>query len=257
MLSNLIIGKNSFIGKSLKKNIKGLYISYKDINDVNFKNFTNIILLSSPKKYKKKKIKDFLFEKKILKNISFQRLIFFSTSKIYPNKINCSENMKSNPQNFYAENKLELEKLFIKEHDKTLILRFSNIFDVDSFNKNTFLGLMHSNFFEKKIINFDINLTSIRDFISMKNVKEVLMSIQEKPIKGIYNIGSQKGYTIKEIIKFYFGRNAIKSVPFYDKKIVKSQTLSINKIKTILRLKESEFHIETKKQLLKCKKYFS
>ena len=83
------------------------------------------------------------------------------------------------------------------------------------------------------------------------------MSIQEKPIKGIYNIGSQKGYTIKEIIKFYFGRNAIKSVPFYDKKIVKSQTLSINKIKKILRLKESEFHIETKKQLLKCKKYFS
>ena len=46
MSSNLIIGKNSFVGKSLKKNIRGSYISYKDVKDINFNRYTNIILLS-------------------------------------------------------------------------------------------------------------------------------------------------------------------------------------------------------------------
>ena len=256
MLNNLIIGKNSFVGKSLKKKIKGTYISYKDVKGVNFKKYKNIILLSSPPEYKIKKINNFNFEKKILKNITSQKLILFSTSKIYPNKINCSENTKYNPQNFYAENKLKLEKLFMNEHPKTLILRFSNIFDVDSLNKNTFLGLMHKNFFQKDMIKFDISLKSIRDFISMKSIRKTLMSIENKAISGIYNVGSQNGYTINDIIKFYFGENALKSAKVFDKKNIKSQTLSIVKIKKVLKLKKNEFHEETKNQLLKCKKFF-
>ena len=79
MLNNLIIGKNSFVGKSLKKYFKGVYISSKELDNIEFKYFKNIILLSSPKIYKKKKINDFLFEKRILKKIKSQRLIFFST----------------------------------------------------------------------------------------------------------------------------------------------------------------------------------
>ena len=67
MPNNLIIGKNSFVGKSLKKYFNGIYISSKEINDIDFKNFRNIILLSSPKTYRKKQINNFLFEKKILK----------------------------------------------------------------------------------------------------------------------------------------------------------------------------------------------
>ena len=58
MPNNLIIGKNSFVGKSLKKYFNGIYISSKEINDIEFKNFKNIILLSSPKTYRKK-IKNF------------------------------------------------------------------------------------------------------------------------------------------------------------------------------------------------------
>ncbi|MDC3062407.1 NAD-dependent epimerase/dehydratase family protein [Candidatus Pelagibacter sp.] len=256
MNHNLIIGKNSFVGKSLKNKFKGTYISSKEIFDVNFSNYKNIILLSSPEIYKRKKIKKFLFEKKILKKISFQKLIFFSTSKIYPNKIECSENMSCEPQNHYAENKLNLEKLLRKEHKKTLIFRFSNIFDVDIVNKNTFLGQMHKNFFQKNKIIFDINLNSLRDFISMHNVKKVLDNVENKSLYGTFNIGSQTGYKISEIIKFYFGFNALKTTPIYETKILKSQTLSIKKIRKVLSIKKNEFHIETKKQLLKCKKFF-
>ena len=94
--------------------------------------------MSSPKIYKKRREKNFLFEKKILKKITSQKLIFFSTSKIYPNKLNCSESMCADPQNFYAENKLKIEELLLKEQKNTLIFRFSNIFDTDRLNENTF-----------------------------------------------------------------------------------------------------------------------
>lgn len=256
MQSNLIIGKNSFVGKSLKKNIKGTYVSSKEIDNINFNNYDNIILLSSPKKYKKFKINNFLFEKKILKKISFQKLIFFSTSKIYPNKLNCTESTIYQPQNFYAENKLKVEKLFLKEHKNILILRFSNIFDVNIFNKNTFFGLVHKNFFEKNRINFDISLNSLKDFISMKSIKKVLKGIENSQISGIYNVGSQSGFTVKEIIEFYLGHKTTKLIPAYDTNIIKSQTLSIKKIRKILKIKKNEFHNETKNQLLKCKKFF-
>lgn len=153
MKNNLFIGKNSFISKSIFPYIRGRYISHKEIKDINFEKYDNIFLLSSPDKYKKKSIKEFFFEKKILSKIKNQRLIFFSTSKIYSNKLYCTENDKPNPQSFYAENKLKIEKLFNKEKDKILILRLSNIFDIKNRNKNTFLGIMHDNFFKKKKFN--------------------------------------------------------------------------------------------------------
>ena len=87
MINNLFIGKNSFICKSIAPSIHGKYISHKEIQDVDFNDFDNIFLLSSPDDYKKKKIKNFLFEKKILNKITNQRLIFFfyfeSISKSY------------------------------------------------------------------------------------------------------------------------------------------------------------------------------
>ena len=256
MLNNLIIGKNSFVGKSLKKYFNGIYISSKEINDTEFSNFKNIILLSSPKNYRKKKIKNFLFEKKILKKITSQKLIFFSTSKIYPNKVNCFESMRSDPQNFYAENKLKVEELLFKEHKNTLVFRFSNIFDVDNLNENTFLGLMHKNFFGKNRINFDIDINSLKDFVSMKSIKKVLKNIENNDLYGVYNVGSQNGYKIKDIINFYFGLSAIKSIPINYNRVIKSQTLSTKKLRKLLRINKNEFHLDTKNQLLICKKFF-
>lgn len=257
MKSNLIIGKNSFVGKSLSKSKKGIYISYKDIDDIDFKDFKNIYLLSSPKNYRKKKELNFSFEKKVLNKLSNQKLIFFSTSKIYPNRINCSEDLNPSPQNFYAENKLKVEKLFTKEYEKSIILRFSNIFDVKTLNKKNFLGLLNSNYFDKGKIIFDINLKSKKDFISIKSIKKILKKIENNLNNGIYNIGSQTGYTINKIIKFYFGEKIMKLTPVNQKQKIVSQTLSIKKINKLLKLSKYNFHYETKNQLLICKKYFS
>tara|TARA_B100000900_G_C20530210_1_gene695991 strand:+ start:616 stop:1389 length:774 start_codon:yes stop_codon:yes gene_type:complete len=256
MINNLFIGKNSFICKSIVSSIYGKYISHKEIHEVNFKNFKNIFLLSSPNHYKKKEIKNFFFEKKILNKITNQRLIFFSTSKVYPNLINCDEQIKPRPQSFYAKNKLNVEKLLKKEIDKILILRLSNIFDTKIQNKNTFLGMMHDNFFKKKKIQFDISTNSVRDFLSINSLITLIKKIEKEEILGTFNVGSQKGYKIKEIIKYYLGEKLISSTKIIEKEKIKSQTLCIKKIKKLIDLSNHDFHKDTKLQLKKCKKYF-
>ena len=256
MINNLFIGKNSFICKSIYPSIHGKYISHKDIDKIDFNNFKNIFLLSSPSVYKRKKIKNFIFEKKILNRIKNQKLIFFSTSKVYPNIINCDEQIKTYPQNFYAENKLKVEKLFEEEIERILILRLSNIFEIKNQNKDTFLGIMHNNFFKKKKIEFDISTNSVKDFLSIKSLITIIRKIEKKEIFGTFNIGSQKGYKIKDIIKFYFGEKLISSKKIFEKNKIKSQTLCIKKIKKLIDLSSYDFHKETKQQLKKCKKYF-
>ena len=256
MKANLIIGKNSFVGKSLSQTLKGTYVSYKDINDLNFQKYKNIFLLSSPNFYKKKKIINFSFEKKILTKLSNQKLIFFSTSKIYPNKLNCTEETAPNPQNFYAENKLKLENVFNKEYQKLLIFRISNIFDVSNFNKNTFLGMMYENFFKREKIIFDISLNSIRDLISMKSINKVINKIEKHSLIGTFNLGSQVGYKIKDIVNFYFGKKLISLTKITDKNKIKSQTLSIKKIEKLIDISKYDFHNNTKIELKKCKKFF-
>lgn len=256
MTNNLFIGKNSFICKSIFPSVRGKYISHKEIKDVNFEKYKNIFLLSSPQNYRKEKIKNFMFEKRILNKIKNQRLIFFSTSKIYPNKLNCTEDIRSNPQSFYAENKLKVEKLFNKEKDKILILRLSNIFEIKNRNKDTFLGMMHNNFFKKNKIEFDISTNSVRDFFSVKSLISLILKIEENEILGTYNVGSEKGYEIKDIIKFYFGEKLISSTKIIEKNKIRSQTLCIKKIKKLIDLSKYDFHKETKIQLEKCKKYF-
>ena len=88
---------------------------------------------------------------------------------------------------------------------------------------------MHRNFFGKNRINFDISIKSLRDFVSMKSVKKVLKNIENNHLYGVYNVGSQNGYTIENIIKFYFGLKAFKSTHINYNRIVKSQTLSTKK----------------------------
>ena len=115
---------------------------------------------------------------------------------------------------------------------------------------------MHDNFFKKQKIEFDISTNSIRDFFSTKSLITLIKKIEKKEIFGTFNVASQKGYQIKDIIKYYFGQKLISSTKNVEKKKIKSQTKCIKKIKKLIDLSNYDFHKETKVQLKKCKKYF-
>ena len=115
---------------------------------------------------------------------------------------------------------------------------------------------MHENFFKSNKIFFDISINSIRDFISMKSLKKTINKIEKQSLIGTFNLGSQLGYKIKDIINFYFGKKLISSTEIKDKNKIKSQTLSIKKIEKLIDISKYDFHNNTKIELKKCKKFF-
>ena len=115
---------------------------------------------------------------------------------------------------------------------------------------------MHNNFFKRNKIEFDISINSVRDLFSVKSLITLISKIERNEILGTYNVGSEKGYKIKDIIKFYFGEKLILSKKIIEKNKIKSQTLCIKKIKKLIDLSKYDFHKETKLQLEKCKKHF-
>ena len=74
----------------------------------------------------------------------------------------------------------------------------------------------------------------------MKSIKKKKKKILDH-FFGVYNVGSQNGYKIKNIIDFYFGVNAIKSTTMHYTRVGKSQTLSTKKLRALLRVKKMNF----------------
>ena len=103
-------------------------------------------------------------------------------------------------------------KKYLKKKLKNFDFKAFKYFEIKNQNKNTFLGLIHKNFFKKQKIEFDISTNSIRDFLSIKSLITIIIKkIEKKEIFGTFNVGSQKGYKIKDIIKYYFGEKLISS----------------------------------------------
>ena len=139
----IIIGKNSFIGFNLFKNLKKkfnikiydyqkfLNVSPKLLFDVSY-----VINCSSNKKYVNKKYSekndfDFQISKKI-KDLNC-KMIFLTSRKIYKLGDNLSEASKLEPNCNYSKNKLKTEKKLLKNlKNRILILRISNFLGINN-----------------------------------------------------------------------------------------------------------------------------
>ena len=198
---NLIIGKNSFISKYLCKYVKGHYISHKEIDNVDHKNYKNLILLSFNPEYKKIKFENFDFEKKIFSYFADKKIFYFSTSKIYPYGENLTEQQNPNPVNLYGENKLKVENILQDFTNNFFILRCSNIFKKDSYAKNSFLDILLKNYANYNKVIFDMSLMTKVDFILVDSVCKILNKLLINDNYGIYNISSGTGLSVEFIIE--------------------------------------------------------
>lgn len=159
---------------------------------------------------------------KISKFLKIKKFIFSSTAAVYKNKNNeLSENDKLLPNNLYGKTKLKNEKIIKKSFDKSkinyCIIRFFNV--CSSIDKE--IGEFHNpeTHLIPKVIN-TISLgktikiygnkfntydgTCIRDYVHIKDIVVGLIksiTYLEKNKKGIFNLGSGKGISVKEIVK--------------------------------------------------------
>ncbi len=260
----LIIGKKSFLSKSLKRNIS---IPYHSISFENFlkkknkylKNFTHIINLTSNSKfvmnkYDSKNDHDFIIADRIKKlDLIF---ILISTRKIYKIKTNIKETDKLEPKCNYSKNKLLAEKKTMKIiKSNYLILRLSNILGFERISKRKLHNTFMDNFLES--VNKNIiykNPGIFKDFLSASMFVKILNKLIRLNSKGVYNVSLGKKVYLDKILNWlnYYNTNKVKRVKFKKKNTLDNQDsffLNNNKLN-----KEINLNFDLKRLEVDCKK---
>jgi dTDP-4-dehydrorhamnose reductase len=252
----LIIGRNSFLGKSLyfglKKKINTRLLSYEKFLKLEDKELKKINYICNcainPKyvklKYKKKNDIDLKIINKIINlDISF---IFLSTRKVYLNKANIKETEKTNPKCNYSKNKLITEKAIYKLiKNKALILRISNILGLKKKNlRRTHISFI-DNYIKYLSSNKKIYYTNdFKDFITIRQFIEIFLAVINNKLNGTYNISLNKKIYTNEILNWLNYKNINKGKFFIKKNSTLKDSFTLNNYKLIdsinIKIKKSE-----------------
>ncbi|MDC0647667.1 SDR family oxidoreductase [Candidatus Pelagibacter sp.] len=123
--------------------------------------------------------------------------IFISTCHIYGNGNNkIKENFRIAPNSLYAKMKLKSEEYIQKNYENYSILRLFNVYGPNQ-PRSFFIPDMIEKIKNNQLIKID---KSIRDFIHVRTVSRVINFIISKEIKGVLNVGSGRGQSLKSII---------------------------------------------------------
>jgi UDP-glucose 4-epimerase len=129
--------------------------------------------------------------------------IMMSSRMVYgqgPDRFGLTEDTPSAPTNIYGASKRATEKSLtsIVAPEKLTILRGANIFGLEH-GRNSFFGRAMSSLVSDKRIVFDMDAESIRDFLSVWDLADALIAIAQKPVFGLYNLGSGFGTACGQI----------------------------------------------------------
>ena len=211
----LIIGKNSFIGSSLKKyllkKIKFEIYSFEDVinkKSTFFLQFSHVINTAIHKNYVNKKYNKFYdLDKRFIskfKKVNFV-YIYLNTRKIYFQKKNISEESLKKPICNYGKNKLKTE-IFLKKKlkKKLLSLRVGNIIGKRIVeNKRNNHKLFFDNFLIYRKNNNKITvINDFKDFISIDQFCKIVENLIKKKVNGIYNISISEKIYLSELISW-------------------------------------------------------
>lgn len=203
----LIVGK-SFIGNALynyNKSFNYKVISHNDITGIDYSKFNIVINTAISPLYRNNSYSiDYDIDVKIA-NMACSAgcyYIMISSRKVYGNfkqLKTLTEMDPYNPFDYYSENKSITEQYLITNfRENVCIIRGSNFFGFE-LNRESFFGFCLTNLLKYSKIDCSINENIIRDFIEISDVVFLLDKIfKYKPV-GIFNLGLNKGFSVKTI----------------------------------------------------------
>lgn len=219
-MSILILGKNGFLGKRIEEECIELGLDYfclsrklwAEIHNnlqtyIHNKNIKSIIFCAGySKRFDSEEI-DKIDEIDILSrclNLQDCRVIYLSSSLVYgqQNSANSSklkESLVCRPTGAYGMYKRILEKFVLSSQKDNIIIRLTSCIGKEK--KTGLMQTIEKKIHQSEIIKMDYGDT-IRDYIHVKLAAKAIVeiSLSEKS-HGIYNVGSGKGLSVREIIK--------------------------------------------------------
>jgi len=223
MLDTYIIGKRSFLSKSLKKELlKSKVISVKEFFNRRFSKSKKINIiynhsyplskLNHSREYSQIVSKNILILNNFIdfilkKKIKINNFIFSSSASIYnldfENKV-ISQN--DNNKTLYGASKFLMEKLLVSQvKNLKCNLIISRIFNIyGSGEENSLISkIIHQKNKKKTFINYT-NQNSFRDFININDLVKIYSKFLTTKTSGIYEIGSGRAINIRKLINKYF-----------------------------------------------------
>ena len=206
-MKTLIIGKNSFIGKSFYHSTKSVdIISHSDIDKTDFLQY-NVVLNCAitpefkTEGYREKNDLDFQVGKISERNDC--HYIMLSTRKVYGTSTELrvlKENSELSPFDYYSENKAKSENKILELGGSVTILRPSNVYGFE-YGRNSFMGFCMTQLKHNNKIVYTTNPYAKKDFISIKSLCKILKIVSKTNPQGIYNVGSNYGLEIGEVAR--------------------------------------------------------
>ena len=124
-------------------------------------------------------------------------LIFISTSHVYgSSKKNLKEVSNPKPKNLYAKLKLRSENYIKKNYSKYCILRLFNVYGKGQ-PQGFFIPDMIDKIKKKQKIIID---KSVRDFVHVDEVSNIINFIIKKNMFSVFNAGSGIGHSLRYVI---------------------------------------------------------
>ena len=209
-MRTLIVGKNSFIGRSFFHSTKNVdIVSYNDLDNVKFSKYNTILNCAITPEYKvatssnRRDDLDFLVAQFALKHNC--HYIMLSTRKVYGATdewlTKCNEETSLNPTDAYGHNKARTEDLIMHIGlPSVTILRASNVYGFE-YGRNSFMGFCMNQLKDTDKIVYSISPETKRDFISIKSVCKVLNRVVQQQPHGIYNLSSNYGLPIGDVAR--------------------------------------------------------
>ncbi len=205
----VLIGYKSFIQSNLYDHLSKKFfvkkLRFEKISRDELIKYDYVINFSNSKhffenKYSKNKDRNLIIAN-IIKS-SFTKFILLSTRQVYYPKLNITEKSKIRPISNYAINCLKSEKFCMKRiGNKLLILRLSNVigFENSKKKKATLMSTVIQGL-KKKVIYFDNNYYLKKDFLPVGILCIYIEKLINKNFYGIFNIGSGKAISVKNLI---------------------------------------------------------
>lgn len=255
----LIVGQNSYLASDLNFNEEKFFVekierpfksNFEKYNDYDF--IVNFCI--QPEHFNRLLSDEEMIDYQIAKNIANNKtkFVFLSSRKVYGS---CSElktydeNSELKPFDFYSKNKCNIEQKLqdILKTEQLLILRTGNIVGKLSNKKNygTFIGWIESELKNNGKVICTINKNAKKDFITKDYFQEILKTVIEKDLNGVYNVGANFALPMKKLLQSILPKQYIEFSP--KEKESEQFILNCEKIRKYVReFKQKELEIQCK-----------
>jgi len=196
----------------------------------------------------------------IIENSVFDKLVYFSSTRLYLNQSSTNESSDLNICNnddrrLFNLTKITAEEICLKSKKQCLIVRPSNVYGL-AIESPLFLPSIVRNAILEKNINMYVTPEYRKDYVYIDDVVKATLELIDKNIDGVVNIASGVNTSAKEIAKVIELKTDCKINWLVQKDLDYFHPIDISKIKAAIYYKPSNVMNNLNEMILDFKEFY-